>query len=92
MGVGKEVFLSVHLKDIRYNYKDCKGCRLQKVRELIMGSMLPLRMLKFNVDGAVTGKPAQQGLEVNFATVRGKVLYMFSKHVGVRDSRMSRLS
>lgn len=38
-----------------------------------MQSMLPLRMLKFNVDRTVTRKPAQQGLEVNFATIRGKV-------------------
>lgn len=92
MGVGKEGFLSVHLKDIRYNYKDWKGCGPQKVRELIMRYMLPLRMLKFYVDRAVTGKPAQQGLEVNFAIITGKVLYMFSKHVGARDSKRSWLS
>ena len=46
----------------------------------------PLNVLKFKVDGAARGKPGPAGIGGVLCNSKGEVLFMLSKHVGVRDS------
>ena len=43
-------------------------------------------VLKVNVEGAVKGKPGLAGIEGILRNQEGKVLYLFSKHVWIKDS------
>lgn len=46
----------------------------------------PCGVLKFNVDGATRVKPGLAGIRGTLRIHKGKVLYMFSKHVGFKES------
>ena len=47
----------------------------------------PSGVLKFNVDGATRGKPGLVGIGGVLRNHKGEVMYMFSKHVGIKDSK-----
>lgn len=55
---------------------------------LVPCSPLPIRVLKFNVDGASRGKPRPTGIRCVLHNSKGEVLLMFSKHVEVCDSNV----
>ena len=46
----------------------------------------PLGAFNFNVDGASRGKPGLASIGGVLRNHKGEVLYMFSKHVGIKDS------
>lgn len=47
---------------------------------------LPLGVLKFNVDGVMRSKSGLSGLGGVLSNSKGKVLFMFSKLMGIHDS------
>lgn len=58
----RKEFSNFTLDDIFVNWEACMGCRPVKVRRSILWSPPPLRLFKFNVDGAARGKPGPSGI------------------------------
>lgn len=86
MGIVRNEFSNFNLNDVLFNWKTCTGSGLFKERRLVPWSSPPFGVLKFNVHGALMGKPGL-GIGGVFRNCRGEVLLMFSKNVGVRDSK-----
>lgn len=61
-------------------------CVPSKVKKSVSWVPSPPSSLKFNVDGAVRGKLGPTGIGGILRNYKVKVLFMFSKHAGVRDS------
>lgn len=52
--------------------------------------MVPF-ILKFNAKGVAGGKPRQVGSYGVLRNSKGDILYLFSKHIGVKDSNEAKV-
>lgn len=82
----KKEFSNVKLDDIAQNWKPCMVCGLSKGQRVVSWRPPPLGTLKFNVDSAARGKLGPTGMGGVLRNCKGEVLFLFSKHVGVKDS------
>ncbi|XXG72211.1 hypothetical protein AAC387_Pa07g1359 [Persea americana] len=82
----RKEFSNFSLNDILLNWEACMGCGFSKVRRSIPWSPPPIGVLKFNVDGASSGKPGPACIGGVLRNFKGKVLIMFSKHIRICDS------
>ncbi|KAK3193125.1 hypothetical protein Dsin_024435 [Dipteronia sinensis] len=80
---------------ILLNIKDC-CTKSTMVKQRSLGTWIPpsLDVLKFNVDGAVRGSPGQAGMGGGGGVLRnsrGRVLCLFSNHLGISDSNSAEI-
>lgn len=81
----RKEFVGFDLDSIMLNWKASTMCKSFKVKRPVRWSHPPNRVLKFNVDGVTRG-PGMAGIGSVLQNWREKLIYMFSKNVGIKDS------
>lgn len=67
------------------NWRACLKAGVAKQKGIVSWRSPLCGVLKFNVDGAAKGKPGLTGIVGVLRNYWGEVLYIFSKHVGIKD-------
>ena len=68
------------------NWGACLKMGAMEKKSILSWCSPPCGVLKFNVDGVTNGKPGLAGIGGVLRNHKGEVLYMFSKHIGIKDS------
>ena len=84
----RKEFSDMKIDNFMQGWSDClKKSKLKKKRKVSWCiTLTSTRVLKFNVDGVARGKQGLASIGGVLRNHKGEVMYMFSKHVGIKDS------
>ena len=87
----RKEFLDIKIDDIVQSWEPCLKMRVCQKKRKVFWHSPPTGTLKFNVDGVAKGNVGLAGIGGVIRNHKGEVKYIFSKHVGIKDSNEAKV-